>query len=715
MDLFYSHNSSIAAAEKLVDGNFSFTVEFCKSVIQHYHFTFGLNLSHPDFMLNSQKKRLLLLLQAALPNASPDLKPSFWMDGRLFSSLLAYCKPDLYATNQISEITALAHTHLGIPPLLQHGDLTSSSREFILLTYLFFFVRPGSPVQENLLKWINSLPPWKNSPAGDFDKDWEDGRWIYKIVYSLIPNSLPSLVSMTGRSSAELINSAVEAAEKNLSITSDFSSADIGNPTADPFPLILFLIRLQSVKDIPCRPHPASKIVLSKDLKKLQRIGSRVSIQVDQLESPGCEIQVMVHGPPSLKEPLPLERVSDTTEQGLSDYFFYPTSVGDFSIAIRCNDVDIPDSPLDFHVFDPQQCRLVTSLEENYLLGQEVSFKVCTTQAGQGELTAQLSTPPLPMATQSPQTESLQVCSVEKLESGIFRVYFTPQIEGIHRVSLFFNDHSIPNFQPPLEFSCKRLLIDLPTRSPANATAVLKIKSQDHVDVTVTSPRGEMVDVRKDSRDSFSYTPPEPGKYIITARLADQTIEGFPIDLTHFDASLAQHCRVLGLHDSASSLVNYPVQFTVDCSAAGNGSLTVQVHPPSGNTTIEAKLEKMDEDGCYAVSFTPKFVGKHLLSICWNDFPIPHAPHSILISDPSRWSLQGCGLRWAVVGPAENEFDIITNESCDLHPRDRDLSVQVILCPHNSQHTIEQSLERLGGDMTAYRSVSKKLPILITE
>lgn len=657
-------------------------MEFFKTLVRHYHFTFG-DTPNPSSFMSSSHERLLLWLKAIVPefNAS-DLSPQNWQDGRFLALLLNYCcssgTPHSISSGELSDIIHEAQETLGIPCLLEPSDLKSSDGDFILMMYLYFFVKPG---HDKLLQWVNHLPAWKDSPTYNFQQDWSDGQWIYKAVHSIIPTSLPSLGNLSGRDALNITKSAMVAAERNLSIFSQFQASDVGSPTADPLPLILFLSKLQSVKSVPHHALPSSSVFIQKDLKTLQRVGSRVSIEVNSLDSAESTLQAIARGQDH-EAIITLDSMK-SLEKGTTTFSFAPQHVGHYSLAITCNGTEIPESPVDFDVYDPEKCQLKSPPQDVYFLGQPVTLDFSTRAAGKGVLGAVLTEPgglSIPSSTLSsggvsptltPQSissatdtrTSQTALTIVEQDPQLYRISFIPCMTGIYQLSLIFNEKRLTT---PWEFDCRQVYVDSLKTTPIKAHSTVKLSASSschkNVVVLVTDPHGKEVKVQQVSDDSYSYLPLEAGEYTASISLSGQPIPGSPFTTLHTDPTLAKYCSLTDLDSvltkAKSVLINDPFTLSVNCHGAGMGTLITSIRSPDGKEKI---IPTQDKDGCYDITFTPQQVGNHKMSLYWNDVIIPKFPLNIVVYDISHFHAQD-GVRSAEEN-IENHFNIVTYDT----------------------------------------------------
>ena len=365
-----------------MDGNFSFTMKTCRSLIERFHFTFG-NSVHAQ-SLAAHRERLFLWLKAVLPDYKAEqFRTEDWRDGSLLASLLAYTTGMQHSTNELADIIAVAESTLGIPSIFKPDDLDTFHGEFALLVYLYFFAKHCSPGQLKLLEWVNSLPPCNDHPVLDFQQKWAPGHLVYRVVHCLLPN-IPSVDSLADLNANQIAQTALTAAEQVLSISPSFPAATLSLPTTDPFSLIVFLSQLQAVQD--GTQYCSSIVLVKNDSGCSYCVGSTVCIALDDIRWPDAALEAVVQCDSS-EEKVLLKR-EEGADKRKNTFSFVPTHSGEFKMTITCNGVKILHIPLAFDVYDSTQCQLVTPIQLEYPIGQPVELKVSSANAGKGKLTA---------------------------------------------------------------------------------------------------------------------------------------------------------------------------------------------------------------------------------------------------------------------------------------------------------------------------------------
>lgn len=634
----------LTAAKKLVEGDLKFTIELCKTLILHYHCTFG-NGPKSSCMPFAHKKRLLLWLHLVIPEfTADDLIPYDWTDGTFLSSLLHYClcqDSPMAKSSELSNISHQASKDLDIPTILEQSYLTSGNAEFILMMYLYYFVIAGQKV---LLQWVNKYPGRKNAPANDFHHGWSDGHLVYETVYDIIPQFMASLEDLTCSDAAEITELAITEAKRNLHVSSHYSASDIADSANDPLPLILFLTQLQSAslqspssKSYP--PSKSSAVFIRKDLNPLQRVGSRVSIEVDSQGSPDTILQAVVQG----NNVSSMMESAQGSEKGTTTFFFVPKQVGHFIINITCNGHEILESPIDLDVYDPDKCVVVSTLEKEYLLNQPITLTISTSKAGKGELTASLDTTYAGDTTTSPAlphaASFLPNVMINKMDNRLYQVSFTPQIQGIYNLSLSFNNVLLRI----IKFDCKHIVLK---GRFVNNSSTIKLDSffNKNVHVSVSDPQKNVVPVNLMSACTYSYTPLLPGNYSISVLIDGHPLRGSPFtEFFCYDIYVREY-------PTDCCFVNEPITTIVAAdesvgSKVGKENFNVVLSFQDGQTKERlpdrvVSMKYHDEKNVFAFIFTPEKAGQYLLSLAYNGISLPSPDDKLEFDVKSQFTLR---------------------------------------------------------------------------
>ena len=161
----------------------------------------------------------------------------------------------------------------------------------------------------------------------------------------------------------------------------------------------------------------------------------------------------------------------------------------------------------------------------------------------------------------------------------------------------------------------------------------------------------------KDGTVSVSYLPTAPGEYRIIAKFADKHIPGSPFT-----------CKVTGDNKKKNQISvgsSSELQLPGDLSESDIRSLKAFIESPSGG--IEQCFLKKLPKGNIGISFTPREVGEHLVSVQKNGAHISNSPFKIVVNaqevgDASRVKVSGEGLERGITHEY-NRFQINTKSA----------------------------------------------------
>ncbi|XP_046560615.1 filamin-A-like isoform X1 [Haliotis rubra] len=337
-----------------------------------------------------------------------------------------------------------------------------------------------------------------------------------------------------------------------------------------------------------------------------------------------------------------------------------PTSIGDYKAVIEYADMPIKGSPFTVKAFDAANVK-ISKINQGFL-GRPNSFTLDASEAGDGNLEIQVT------------ADGESVPNYVRQESDTnFRVSFTPQRASKHHISVCFNGEPVPGSP----FSCGVVDSDRIHVSgegikmvPANVLTTLKVDPKGEGDgdlsVRVFTPSGHEVPVRVsgNARSAFraDYTPHEIGLYKVHVEYSGVEIKGSPFTCNVYDPSLIR------VTSPGRGYLGRPIHFQIDTSAAGTGDLEAEVKCRGSN--VASHIREIGRDR-YELSFTPRDLSNHIVTILFNRFPLPGSPYHVDIIDSNSVTMSGEGLHTAHVYK-ETWFNL------DLHGMDEnDLEVHI--------------------------------------
>ncbi|XP_075713670.1 filamin-C isoform X2 [Rhinoderma darwinii] len=321
-------------------------------------------------------------------------------------------------------------------------------------------------------------------------------------------------------------------------------------------------------------------------------------------------------------------------QDGTFDIYYTAPEPGKYVITIRFGGEHIPNSP--FHVVATEEPvvpvdNLDTMLRPFNLV---IPFTV-----QKGEITGEVRMPSGKTARPN----------ITDNKDGTVTVKFAPVEKGLHEMDIKYDGNHIPG--SPLQFYVDAInsrhvsaygpgLSHGMVNKPATFTIVTKDAGEGGLSLAVEGPSKAEITCKdnKDGTCTVSYLPTAPGDYNIIVRFDDKHIAGSPFTskITGDDSM-----RTSQLNVGTSTDVSLKITETDLCL------LTASIRAPSGNE--EPCLLKRLPNRHIGISFTPKEVGEHVVSVKKNGKHVTNSPFKIMvgqseIADASKVKVSGKGL-----------------------------------------------------------------------
>ena len=342
---------------------------------------------------------------------------------------------------------------------------------------------------------------------------------------------------------------------------------------------------------------------------------------------------------------------------------FSPHLADKYLIDVYWDDHAIPKSPFFVEIVYPDEVIVTPPSEDSITLKNPCEFRVDTTKAGPGKLTAKCE-------IRESGKEVKAVVAKRPKEAMKFTVSVNPDEECVYSVSILFNEHHVKgspfdiNLVPKLVNESQSMspitneeviIIDLPAMSPppkAPETPPLPTELQmfigepfscvigpenseqsDNMTATAVGMKtGPVEIVRKQNEEDlpcFFFNPDVADKYAIEIRTNGAVIPGNSFIVDYIYPVDASKCVIFGADGLSEKLtINETISFGVDASRAGNGKLSVNVDGPSSlSQPIEVSVTSTEENpNVYHISYLPTARGKHSINLQWAGEPIPDSP-----------------------------------------------------------------------------------------
>ncbi|XP_061204465.1 filamin-C isoform X1 [Neopsephotus bourkii] len=315
---------------------------------------------------------------------------------------------------------------------------------------------------------------------------------------------------------------------------------------------------------------------------------------------------------------------------GTFDIYYTAPEPGKYVITIRFGGEHVPNSP--FHVLATEEPPATAENLRPFNL--VIPFTV-----QKGEITGEVRMPSGKTARPN----------ITDNKDGTVTVRYAPTEKGLHEMDIRYDGNHIPG--SPLQFYVDAInprhvsaygpgLSHGMVNKPCTFTIVTKDAGEGGLSLAVEGPSKAEITCQdnKDGTCTVSYLPTAPGDYNIIVRFDDKHIPGSP-----FTAKITgdDSMRTSQLNVGTSTDVSLKITET-DLSL-----LTASIRAPSG--TEEPCLLKRLPNRHIGISFTPKEVGEHVVSVKKSGQHVTNSPFKILvgqseIGDASRVKVWGKGL-----------------------------------------------------------------------
>ncbi|KAJ8249606.1 hypothetical protein COCON_G00228220, partial [Conger conger] len=319
---------------------------------------------------------------------------------------------------------------------------------------------------------------------------------------------------------------------------------------------------------------------------------------------------------------------------GTFDIYYTAPEPGKYVITIRFGGVNIPKSP--FHVAATEEPVVPVSAGEPSLRPFHL---VIPFTVQKGEITGEVRMP----------SGKKGRPHITDNRDGTVTVKYAPTERGLHEMDIKYEGNHIPG--SPLQFFVDAILSGHVTaygpglthgtvNKPTTFTIITKDAGEGGLSLAVEGPSKAEITCKdnKDGTCTVSYLPTAPGDYNIIVKFDDKHIPGSP-----FTAKITgdDTMRTSQLNVGTATEVSLKIMET-DLS-----SLTASIRAPSGNE--EPCLLKRLPNRHIGISFTPKEVGEHVVSVRKQGKHVTNSPFKIMvgqseIGDASRVKVSGKGL-----------------------------------------------------------------------
>ncbi|KAG5835871.1 hypothetical protein ANANG_G00248600 [Anguilla anguilla] len=405
------------------------------------------------------------------------------------------------------------------------------------------------------------------------------------------------------------------------------------------------------------------------------RVRQVADFKVDTRNAGTGDLKVAVKGPKGLEEPV---KQKDSLD-GVYAYEYYPHAPGKYTVAITWGGQHIPKSPFEVQVgaeAGPQKIRAFGPGLEGGMVGKSADFVVESVGTDVGVLGFAIEGPSQAKIECEDQndgscnvkywpTEAGEyavhvMCDDEDIEDSPFMAHITPDNSAC-------SPSKVKAYGPGLEKT--GCIINKPAEFTVDATDAGKAP----VKIFAQTAEGDTVDVKVknkgDGTYACSYTPTTPVKHTVAVAWGGVNVPNSPFRVNIGKGSHPHKVKVFGPGVERTGLkANEPTHFTVDCTEAGEGDVSVGIKCDAN--VISDKEEDIDFDiipnanDTITVKYTPPGAGRFTIKVLFAGQEIPISPFRVKVEpshDASRVKAEGPGLaRAGVENGKPTHFTVFT-------------------------------------------------------
>ncbi|XP_070848283.1 filamin-C-like isoform X7 [Chaetodon trifascialis] len=382
----------------------------------------------------------------------------------------------------------------------------------------------------------------------------------------------------------------------------------------------------------------------------LQPKGLRVKEVADfKVYSKGAgsgELKVTVRGPKGLEEPVKVLEM----ENGIYECNYYPIMTGKYLVIITWGGHSIPRSPFEVQVSEeagPQKVRAWGPGLETGMVGKSADFVVEAIGTEVGTLGFSIEGPSQAKIecddkgdgscdvrywpTEPGDYAVHVICDDEDIKDSPFMAHILPAANDVF-------PENVKCYGPGLEpLGCI-------VNKPADFTIDTHGAGRGELKLYAQDAEGFPIDIQiTDNGDSTFfcvYIPTKPIKHTIIITWGEVNVPNSPFRVTIGEGSHPENVKVYGPGvEKAGLKANEPTYFTVDCSEAGQGDVSIGIKCAPGvvgpaEADIDFDIIKNDND-TFTVKYTPPGAGQYTIMVLFADQEIPISPFRIKV-DPSH-------------------------------------------------------------------------------
>ncbi|KAK9529610.1 hypothetical protein VZT92_013690 [Zoarces viviparus] len=405
---------------------------------------------------------------------------------------------------------------------------------------------------------------------------------------------------------------------------------------------------------------------------RLKQVGD---FKVDTRNAGSGDLKVLVKGPKGIEEPV--KQIS--SQDGVLSYEYYPNSPGKHTVSITWGGQHIPKSPFEVSVgreAGPQQIRAWGPGLEGGVAGKPATFVVESVGTDVGVLGFAIEGPSQAKIECEDQNDGSCDVRYWPMEAGEYAVHVTCDEEDIEHSP--FMAHIVPdnNSSDPEKVQASGPGLEKTgclVSQPAEFTVTAKDAGKGPLKITAQDAEGLPVEVKVRSKGdglySCSYTPTSSLKHTVAVTWGGVSVTNSPFRVNVGKGSHPKMVKVFGPGVERTGLkANEPTHFTVDCTGAGDGDVSVGIKCDAnmvGDKEADVDFDIIpNANDTFTVKYMPPAAGRLTVKVLFSDKEVPQSPFSIKVDpshDASKVKAEGPGLaRTGVESGKPTHFTVLT-------------------------------------------------------
>ena len=291
-------------------------------------------------------------------------------------------------------------------------------------------------------------------------------------------------------------------------------------------------------------------------------------------------------------------------------------------------------------------------------------FTIDTTDAGMGKAITSVQSPNGPIE-----------CTVIDNKDGTYSCAYTPAVAGPYKVNVVFagkpaaespykvnvapgyNIGQVRAYGPGLQADGVKI------GDPGEFTIDASQAGVGNAEVTVDGPywRGSKPQLKDNGDGTYSccYNPHIVGTYKVNVNFANEAIPESPFKVNVTDPSKVRISgpavkdispNAIATEEAGPQIISIhePLEWSIDCTDAGPGTVFARVYCPDGKST-ELEVLPTGKDS-YGVKFEPEQTGRHRLEVLYSGNEVEQSPVEFSLYDASKVKVTGPGLNGGEAG-----------------------------------------------------------------